>query len=379
MSTAINERPEAHHSGSELQSMIADSVARLFEDHVTPALLLDFEQGNAQNKLWDLVRENGLSQALLATGGGEESPTFSDVYPLFHALGYWQAPIPLLETLIGNYFLSQAGIELPQGAGTIALPGQKSLTLSRSGDTWTLDGAVKKLPWASASQWLLTVDPETRHVVLFDLKQAQPGAVQVTAGRNVAGEPRDSVSFNGLAATAAGQGGDARALLIHLALARSIAIVGALECALNRSVQYVTERVQFGRPLAKFQAIQHSLADMAGQVASAKMAAQVAANTASGWAGGADDLTRLVFDTAIAKVRAGEAATRAAWIAHQLHGAIGFTEEHALHFATKRLWAWRSEYGSDAWWAERLGKAAIKAGSQKFWPALTSRSLALDV
>ena len=80
-----------------------------------------------------------------------------------------------------------------------------------------------------------------------------------------------------------------------------------------------------------------------------------------------------MFSIAAAKVRAGEAATRACSIAHQVHGAIGFTREHSLHFATRRLWAWREQFGSDAWWAEALGRAAIAGGAAAFWPALTRR------
>ena len=80
-----------------------------------------------------------------------------------------------------------------------------------------------------------------------------------------------------------------------------------------------------------------------------------------------------LFSTAVAKVRCGEAATRGTGIAHQLHGAIGFTHEHALHFATKRLWSWREEFGSDAFWAAELGRAAIAERAAGFWPALSAK------
>ena len=79
------------------------------------------------------------------------------------------------------------------------------------------------------------------------------------------------------------------------------------------------------------------------------------------------------FSTAVAKVRAGEAATRGTSIAHQVHGAIGFTHEHALHFATRRLWAWREEFGTDAHWAAELGRAAIQARASGFWTGLTRK------
>jgi acyl-CoA dehydrogenase len=112
---------------------------------------------------------------------------------------------------------------------------------------------------------------------------------------------------------------------------------------------------------------------LAGDVAAARVAARVAAADAP-WAG-APQADHARFSAAVAKVRVGEAASRGAAIAHQVHGAIGFTHEHSLHFATRRLWAWREEFGADAWWAERLGQAAIAAGAAGFWPALTRRAL----
>ena len=167
------------------------------------------------------------------------------------------------------------------------------------------------------------------------------------------------------------------------AVARSIAMVGALESLLEQSVQYANDRVQFGRPIGKNQAIQQPLAVLAGDTAAARMAARVAAQDApSAHAAHTDAATRAMmaghaaFSAAVAKIRVGEAATRATSIAHQTHGAIGFTQDHALHFATRRLWAWREAHGSDAWWAGRLGRAAITARSGGFWSSLTQRHFA---
>ena len=55
-------------------------------------------------------------------------------------------------------------------------------------------------------------------------------------------------------------------------------------------------------------------------------------------------------------MRVGEAAGTGAAIAHQVHGAMGFTYEHTLHHATRRLWAWREEFGNETYWAMRLGR-----------------------
>ena len=75
----------------------------------------------------------------------------------------------------------------------------------------------------------------------------------------------------------------------------------------------------------------------------------------------------LEFEVATAKIRAGESAGLAASIGHQVHGAIGFTDEYSLHYITRRLWSWRSEYGSESYWERRIGKEVIDAGAYNLW------------
>ncbi|MBO0851705.1 MAG: acyl-CoA dehydrogenase, partial [Pseudonocardia sp.] len=80
------------------------------------------------------------------------------------------------------------------------------------------------------------------------------------------------------------------------------------------------------------------------------------------------------FAIAVAKARTGEAAGAVARIAHQVHGAIGFTLEHDLRLATTRLWAWREEDGSDAHWHAEIGRRALAEGADGLWPLLTRAS-----
>jgi len=143
---------------------------------------------------------------------------------------------------------------------------------------------------------------------------------------------------------------------------RAQQMVGALESCLGSALDHAQERQQFGRPLAKFQAIQHMLAEAAGHVAAASAAADLAAAC---WGD-----PRFVLATAIAKARCGEAAGHVAAIGHQIHGAMGFTQEHPLHRATRRLWSWRDEFGSDALWQERIGRAVCAGGGAALWPML---------
>ena len=113
-------------------------------------------------------------------------------------------------------------------------------------------------------------------------------------------------------------------------MARAAQMAGGLEFLLAQSVKYVSERKQFGKPLSAFQAIQQNLALLAGHTAAAGMAAQAAFH--------AMEKGDAAFEIACAKVRVGEAAGLGAGIAHQAHGAIGFTYEHTLHFVTRREW-----------------------------------------
>ena len=75
---------------------------------------------------------------------------------------------------------------------------------------------------------------------------------------------------------------------------------------------------------------------------------------------------------AAAKARCGEAASVSAGIAHQAHGAIGFTYEHSLHFFTKRLWSWRDEFGNETEWNQFVGRHMAAAGADQLWAEITA-------
>ena len=76
-------------------------------------------------------------------------------------------------------------------------------------------------------------------------------------------------------------------------------------------------------------------------------------------------------EIATAKVRIGEAATKGSAIAHQAHGAMGFTYEHSLHHRTRRLWVWRDEFGNEAEWSIRLGQMVAARGADDLWAFVT--------
>jgi len=150
---------------------------------------------------------------------------------------------------------------------------------------------------------------------------------------------------------------------LYAAMMLAAKMAGALNAALDLSVQYTRERQQFGKPLASFQAIQQQLAVFAEEAAAADMAAASAFR--------ATDRGDAWFEIACAKLRANQAARISISIAHQVHGAMGFTAEYRLQHLTKRLWAWGSEHGNERYWADRIGARIAARGPENFWPDLT--------
>jgi acyl-CoA dehydrogenase len=141
---------------------------------------------------------------------------------------------------------------------------------------------------------------------------------------------------------------------------------GALDAALSMCIEHVNMRVQFGKPLGKFQAVQQSLSTLAVEAA--------AVNVAGAAAAAALEQGEALFEIAAAKVRANRAIGVGTSIAHQVHGAIGFTQDYGLHPLTRALMRWRSECGNDAYWAQILGRLACAEGGVGLWADITARS-----
>lgn len=353
-------------------SMIEQSAARLFSENVDKGLLEKFETGVFPDEFWQLAVDSGFPLALASEDAGGIGESWAAAYPILRGIGYWQVPLPLAETMIGAQLLSMAGIDVPEGPIAIVEQGlDNSLTESGSGTSLRLSGKAPRVAWARHCRWAV-VSLAAGGIALVDI--AGNESARIVERTNHAKIPADALSFDDVRAVA--QAANPlpqldRPLWTLGALARSAMIVGALEWVLEQSVQYANDRVQFGKPIGKNQALQQQLALLAGDVAAARMATLVAMNDAP--SPGSTDCSSTVFSAAVAKIRSGEAATRATSIAHQVHGAIGFTYEHMLNFGTRRLWAWREEFGSDSWWAERLGRAAITGRSAAFWKGLTQR------
>ena len=338
--------------------MLRATVERLFAEHVDKERIIRAESGVWLEHLWRIVEDNGLTQPHVLA---EDGCAWPEAFALARASGRHCVPLPLVETILASWLLAQAGLDVPAGP----------LTFAAGAD----GGRLTRVPWARHAGHLVVVGDGSGRAA--ELSLIATGGLRLEPGTNLALEPRDTVEIGSAAVVASGTVDLAGVSLdAYAAMLRAGQMAGALDALLDMSVRYAGERVQFGRPLAKFQAIQQELAKLAGAVAEAGVAAEAAFAAAQRAGRDGRDPT---FEIAAAKVVTGEAAELAPRIAHQVHGAIGFTYEHQLHFASRRLWSWRSEYGSAAHWADELGRQAYAVGADGLWPMVTGRQQRREV
>ncbi|MDY0748183.1 acyl-CoA dehydrogenase family protein [Paucibacter sp. R3-3] len=334
-----------------MRELFESTVERLLADLSTPEAVLDSEGGRWPASLWAAVEESGFALAAAPESSGGAGASWDDLFPVLLACGRHCAPLPLPEAILGNWLLGSAGLEAVGGPLSVAVDARLN---------WVdgmLSGSLGGVPWGRHVAHVVAL--VGNEVVLLSTESAST----VNEGQNTAGEARDDLSFSGaapIASAAAPAGLGADTLLQGAALLRAAQTAGALQAVLTMCIQHATERVQFGKPIGSFQAIGHQIAVLAEQVALATVTAEAACAEFA------------PLRIASAKVCSAEASGIAAGIAHAVHGAMGFTHEHRLHLSTRRLWAWRSEYGSAREWSQRIGRLTCAGGAAAFWPAITA-------
>ncbi|MEQ9641108.1 MAG: acyl-CoA dehydrogenase [Alphaproteobacteria bacterium] len=334
-------------------SEIADAAERILRDLADPQSL-NAATGDAWRvPLWRALEDSGLTRALLPEDAGGAGLSWAEAMEVARLAGAYALPVPLVETMLAGWLLAQAGIEMPDGPVAVA-PVRRRDTAERA----------RQVPFARDCQhvaWL-----RGGEVSLYKLAD-----LDVKPGETLARDARDELSVGGAKPVASGKTNlDLESAVAVGAVARSAQMAGALQKLVAISVGYAEERVAFGRPIGKFQAVQHNLARLASEAAAAQAIAASAAAALDHAGGTVDDA--VWWEAAAAKVRVGEAASEGAAIAHQVHGAIGFTAEHILYRFTHRLWAWRDDFDSEAQWADRLGARVCEAGADALWPTITA-------
>lgn len=352
----------------ESSSIVTETAARIFADLADPQTVNRAKNGAWREPLWQALSEAGLPLAWVPENLGGAGAGVAAGFAVLGVAGRFALAVPLAETLAAGWLLARAGLEVPAGPMTLA-PARPRDRIMIDVDG-RLSGRAVGVSFAQ----------DTEHIaVLADGGKDQTIALVATGdcrrgeARNLAGDAANVVTFERvkpLRCAPAPHGFDRTSLLLMGATIRSVETAGALEAILSLSVGYANERVAFERRIGKFQSVQQNLARLAGEVAAALAVSGSAADTITQ----ADSFDEAVFlEAASAKIRTGEAATEGAAIAHQVFGAIGFTQEHVLHRFTLRMLSWRDDFGNESYWAAELGKHVARRGADEFWPMVASR------
>lgn len=339
-------------TATDVSAQIGETAHRMFADLADPQSIIAGREG-WREELWSAIEDALLSRAWACEAMGGAGLGSRTVGAIAAAAGSHALAVPLVETMTAHHWAARAGIELADGIIGLA-PSRMSdrLTISSAGK---LSGNARNVPCVDGPMLVVTEQGDRVACALIDAVQGD--VVRVRSG---AGVSRADVRLRDLEPQAMGYvEASQRDVMASAAAMRAAQMGGALRWLLDAAVTYAGERRAFGRPIAKFQAIQHHLARLAGETCATEVASAVALD--------ALDCGPAHMEAAAAKVRADDAATEGAAIAHQVFGAIGFTAEHVLQRYTRQLLAWRDDFGSGSEWAVFLGNAAAASTGRGFW------------
>ena len=323
--------------------LLCDMADRLFRD------LKDAD--TSPEETWNAVNEAGFPKIFQKEEEGGFAGDWATAFPVLRLAGYQRLNAPLAECLVAAWVWREA--EEPLG---------DDLTVAAARTEGQIDGGrfTGKLAGVAGGA-------SVRHVIGYAegalFLAAVSDAADVKERSNPDGSRSDILAFDNAPVKTGPASSD---IMLWSALAHTALIAGATDAVLELSIDYANERQQFGRPIGKFQAVQQALAECAEESAAVNCAGQAAARAAM-----LDDPS---FEIGAAKARGSRAAVNAARIAHQIHGGIGFTQEHVLHRYTSRLITWSSAYGNEGYWNRHIGEYAAALGGAQIWPEITSRS-----
>lgn len=308
--------------------MFAEAVEDILRDKCTLADVRRIESQHGGEGLWaEFVRAGFLDLFRPESEGGAGLP-LAQAYPIIQQFGRYAAPLPFAQAVAARAIVG-ADVVLPDDTLTFAA----QFARGAEGDL-----TCAQTPFGLTARYVLAADGE--RLLLLDAATARRSSRGDSANHVATltwADESSALHIDGdgklLAPTAAG---------IHAAL-----IAGAMSRVFEMTLSFCNDRQQFGKPLGKFQSIQHQLSVMAEQVAAVSVAAEAAFEDV--------ERTPSRIRCAMAKSRASEAVVLVANTAHALHGAIGITEEYDLQLFTRRLHEWRMAHGAEQFWNRMVG------------------------
>jgi acyl-CoA dehydrogenase len=308
----------------------------------------------AGNEMWSKVVAAGLPQIGIDERGGGSGGRLHDLCVVVAAFGERGVSVPIIESAMADWVLSYSGHLREPSRSTFALS-QQQLNLDDH-ETVKLSG----VPWAAQFDRLVVCGP-TGPGWIVNLRHP---AMHITGAENVADEPRCQLNLAGVPVERLPAVPDPVEVRDRIATLWSYGLRGAAQAAYDLTRSYVANREQFGAPLIKIPAVVAALARM--KVRLHEMDAALVGVDCD------DEPGTRSSAVEVARVTTAAAATEIAQTAHQLHGAIGVTEEYPLHRFTRRLWAWRDAVKSQSQWSEALGERAVRAGEPYVWDELSA-------
>lgn len=356
----------------DFSAIISDQADRQFKELVDRGSVQAAGPGAWQPALWESIEASGLALALVPEAREGAGLDARDALEIVRLSAYRGLPLPLAETLLARALWATAGGDgaLWGESPTVLAPGLQGqpLRLHQEGDMYCVSGATEAVSFGDAAACLLVQarSAQGQQYLLLLETAGIPRQLRVSS----AFEPRHAFAFDAVPVPVqrcVAWEADASALYAQGALLRAMQMLGAMQRCVELGLQYATERVQFGRAISRFAPVQDMLVE-----ASAEMAAALAATGLAVARWQAQPTQETLFCIASAKSRCGEAAGKVAALIHQVHGAIGFTQEHCLHQFTRRLWAWRDDFGNETFWNQWLGKQVCAAPGGALWQRLAN-------
>jgi alkylation response protein AidB-like acyl-CoA dehydrogenase len=334
--------------------------------------LAESEHGFEQSD-WEEMAELGWPGLALPEEWGGQGLGIVDLAVLFEEMGYALAPSPLLSNTVAGLALSLCGSDeqrerflrpLAAGelrgtpalwdAGTPGAIGEFAMEARADGDGIVLDGEkVLVMDAAAADFFLVATSDGRRHLVERDA-----AGVMVTPSTSIDQTRRlYAVRFEGVQVPAAdtlpAEGPDYLQVFDRVCVALAAESTGVAQRTLEMAVEYAKDRQQFGRPIGSYQAVSHRCAQMLLETENARSAVYGAA-----WAADAAPES-LSTAASMAKAYASDAGWRVPDASIQVHGGIGFTWEHDLHFFLKRGKANSAMFGDGRWHRDRVADAVL--------------------
>lgn len=366
---------------TEAQQMLKNSARDFLESECSATYVREMEEDERgyTTEMWEQLASQGWLGLIIPERFGGTGMNFVDLALLLEEMGRVLLPGPYFSTVVmAVTCLEDVGSEaqkqeyLPRIADgglivTLALTEPNArwdaqgvqTTAVRSGDGFKINGTKLFVPNAHVSDYIIVAartGEKEQDISMFILRSDSPG-IQQTLLKTIASDKQSEIVFKDVVASSTAllgglhQGWSTlQKVLDKGAIGKCSEMVGGGQYVLDMTVEYVKQRIQFGKPIGSFQAIQHHCANMATDVEGSRYITYQAAWRLS-------EGMRSEREVALAKAWVSNAYRRVCELGHQCHGAIGFTKEHNMQLYSRRAKAAELMFGDSDLHLETVAKS----------------------